>query len=142
MMAIYEFEKSKPRELRRIYTGEKSLRFILEDSQDKASNIELHSRVPRSEFERRFPDSYIAGAPAPKTPVRRLAQEPEEEAPVDQTAERIEDWRRKGFKVDTLEEASGTPGRGQGVRGLRVRRPEAEAVRGHPQQLPGDGARG
>jgi chromosomal replication initiator protein DnaA len=108
MMAIYEFEKSKPRELRRIYTGEKSLRFILEDSQDKASNIELHSRVPRSEFERRFPDSYIAGAPAPKTPVRRLAQEPEEEAPVDQTAERIEDWRRKGFKVDTLEEASKT----------------------------------
>ena len=57
VMAVYEFEKSKPRELKRIYTGEKSLRFILEDSQDKLSNIELHSRVPTEEFERRFPDA-------------------------------------------------------------------------------------
>jgi len=105
MMAIYEFEKSKPRELRRIYTGEKSLRFILEDSQDKASNIELHSRVPREEFERRFPDSYIAGAPTLKPVVRR--EEPEPEPEEDATTERIEDWRRRGFKVDTLEEARG-----------------------------------
>ena len=107
VMAIYEFEKSKPRELRRIYTGEKSLRFILEDSQDKASNIELHSRVPREEFERRFPDSYIAGAPAHRTPVRKLAEEPEMEVDKDPYAEKIEDWRRKGFKVDTLEQAKG-----------------------------------
>lgn len=106
IMAIYEFEKSKPRELRRIYTGEKSLRFILEDSQDKASNIELHSRVPREEFERRFPDSYIAGAPVQRAPARKLAEEPEVEMVEDPEAERIEEWRRKGFKVDTLEEAS------------------------------------
>ncbi len=105
MMAIYEFEKSKPRELRRIYTGEKSLRFILEDSQDKASNIELHSRVPREEFERRFPDSYIAGAPSQKPVARREEAEPEPEE--EATTERIEDWRRRGFKVDTLEEARG-----------------------------------
>lgn len=105
MMAIYEFEKSKPRELRRIYTGEKSLRFILEDSQDKASSIELHSRVPKTEFERRFPDSYIAGAPAQKAPARAPAEEPEE-AEGDPTGERIEEWRRKGFKVDTLEQAA------------------------------------
>jgi len=105
VMAIYEFEKSKPRELRRIYTGEKSLRFILEDSQDKASNIELHSRVPREEFERRFPDSYIASTPTQKPPVRKLAEEPEVDDEVDPNIERIEDWRRKGFKVDTLEEA-------------------------------------
>ncbi|MCJ7489261.1 MAG: hypothetical protein MUO87_03825, partial [Thermoplasmata archaeon] len=59
-MAIYEFEKSKPRELRRIYTGEKSLRLILEDSQDKTSTIEIHSRVGGEEFERRFPDAWIA----------------------------------------------------------------------------------
>ncbi len=105
MMAIYEFEKSKPRELRRIYTGEKSLRFILEDSQDKASNIELHSRVPREEFERRFPDSYIAGAPAQRPAPR--AEEPEAEPEEDATTEKIEEWRRRGFKVDTLEEARG-----------------------------------
>ena len=107
MMAIYEFEKSKPRELRRIYTGEKSLRFILEDSQDKASNIELHSRVPSGEFERRFPDSYIAGAPVQKpTSFRKLAEEAEEGAAADPTSERVEEWRRKGFKVDTLEQAA------------------------------------
>ena len=105
VMAIYEFEKSKPRELRRIYTGEKSLRFILEDSQDKASSIELHSRVLREEFERRFPDSYIAGAPAQKVVVRREVEESDVEAEEDPTVERIEDWRRRGFKVDTLEEA-------------------------------------
>ncbi len=103
MMAIYEFEKSKPRELRRIYTGEKSLRFILEDSQDKASNIELHSRVPREEFERRFPDSFIAGAPVKRAPAKKVEEEPE--ALEDPHAEKIEEWRRKGFRVDTLEEA-------------------------------------
>jgi chromosomal replication initiator protein DnaA len=105
VMAIYEFEKSKPRELRRIYTGEKSLRFILEDSQDKASNIELHSRVPREEFERRFPDAYIASAPTQKPPARKPVEETEVDAEADPNIERIEEWRRKGFKVDTLEEA-------------------------------------
>src|SRR4030042_728297 len=68
MMAIYEFEKSKPRELRRIYTGEKSLRFILEDSQDKGSSRELHSRVPIEEFERRFPDARLSDATPPAKP--------------------------------------------------------------------------
>jgi len=108
IMAIYEFEKSKPRELKRIYTGEKSLRFILEDSQDKVSNIELHSRVSSDEFERRFPDSWIGGPrggqkkaapPEPEKP-------PEEEQPLaDPYGEVIEQWRRRGFKVDTLEQA-------------------------------------
>jgi len=110
VMAVYEFEKSKPRELRRIYTGEKSLRFILEDSQDKGSTIELHSRVPREEFERRFPDAGISEdqAPAPARPQREPAKsEVEEEAQegVDAQKEIIELWRRKGFKVDTLETA-------------------------------------
>ncbi|OGS55461.1 MAG: hypothetical protein A3K60_05540 [Euryarchaeota archaeon RBG_19FT_COMBO_56_21] len=107
IMAVYEFEKSKPRELRRIYTGEKSLRFILEDSQDKVSNIELHSRVPSEEFERRFPDARIAEAPAKVAKIE--AEEPveeEEEPKVDAEREIIELWRRKGFNVDTLEAAS------------------------------------
>jgi len=128
VMAIYEFEKSKPRELRRIYTGEKSLRFILEDSQDKGSSIELHSRVSSEEFERRFPDSWIAGprttgvkpvqapaptaaraaapaAPSPEPPPPPEAEEAEEQRVADPGTERIEQWRRKGFKVDTLLEA-------------------------------------
>ena len=111
MMAIYEFEKSKPRELRRIYTGERSLRFILEDSQDKTSDIEIHSRVSREEFERRFPDALIGPE---KIPVRAASEaevkehEPVEEEPetVDPALEKMEHWRRKGFAVDTLEEAS------------------------------------
>jgi chromosomal replication initiator protein DnaA len=109
VMAVYEFEKSKPRELRRIYTGEKSLRFILEDSQDKGANIELHSRVPTDEFERRFPDARISDSGVPARvaeaagppPIEEEAQEPE----IDASMEIIEIWRRKGFKVDTLEEA-------------------------------------
>ncbi len=107
VMAIYEFEKSKPRELRRIYTGEKSLRFILEDSQDKGSNIELHSRVPKEEFERRFPDAYIAGGAAPKPTTRTPRDEAKvkEEVELDPYVEKIEQWRRKGYKVDTLETA-------------------------------------
>ena len=113
MMAIYEFEKSKPRELRRIYTGERSLRFILEDSQDKSSSIEIHSRVSREEFERRFPDALIGPekmpskasadldveAPIPET----VEEEPE---PVDPAQEKMEHWRRKGYVVDTLVEAA------------------------------------
>lgn len=107
IMAVYEFEKSKPRELKRIYTGEKSLRFILEDSQDKLSTIELHSRVPAEEFERRFPDARISEAPAPARLVEQPPEEEvaEEQVEVDSSREIIELWRRKGFKVDTLEEA-------------------------------------
>lgn len=107
VMAIYEFEKSKPRELRRIYTGEKSLRFILEDSQDRSSIIELHSRVPTEEFERRFPDARISEAPppAPTAPGPPAGEEAEAEEGVDAQKEIIELWRRKGFKVDTLEAA-------------------------------------
>ena len=140
VMAVYEFEKSKPRELRRIYTGEKSLRFILEDSQDKVSDIELHSRVPSEEFERRFPDARIAIVPTPVQPTedepedeekgepategglllgsqgargRAMEQEEEEEEGGKESEEPAEDsqrgiielWRRKGFRVDTLEEA-------------------------------------
>ena len=116
VMAIYEFEKSKPRELKRIYTGEKSLRFILEDSQDKASSIELHSRVPSDEFEKRFPDARIAEGQAAVRAMREIQERAEEEEPellqreeeepaVDGQREIIEVWRRKGFNVDTLEEA-------------------------------------
>src|SRR4030042_1470259 len=107
IMAVYEFEKSKPRELRRIYTGEKSLRFILEGSQDKVANIEHHSRVPSEEFERRFPDARIAEAPAKVAKIE--AEEPaeeEQEPKIDAEKEIIELWRRKGFKVDTLEASS------------------------------------
>lgn len=122
VMAVYEFEKSKPRELKRIYTGEKSLRFILEDSQDKGSDIELHSRVPSEEFERRFPDARIANVPAPVRPEKWEAEQaPEEELVLetpeiphehvpeepaeDSQREIIQLWRRKGFRVDTLEQA-------------------------------------
>lgn len=110
VMAIYEFEKSKPRELKRIYTGEKSLRFILEDSQDKVSNIELHSRVPGEEFRRRFPDARIAETPIPAKPSKAepesvIEEAVEEPEAIDAQREIIELWRRKGFKVDTLEEA-------------------------------------
>ncbi len=106
VMAVYEFEKSKPRELKRIYTGEKSLRFILEDSQDKIANIELHSRVPTEEFERRFPDARISDTPV-QARVAQAREEPSEEAPeIDSSREIIELWRRKGFKVETLEEAA------------------------------------
>ena len=115
IMAVYEFEKSKPRELKRIYTGEKSLRFILEDSQDRSSDIELHSRVPSEEFARRFPDARIAegqaAVKAMKEVEERAGEEPteielaEEEPAADGQKEIIEAWRRKGFRVDTLEAA-------------------------------------
>jgi chromosomal replication initiator protein DnaA len=107
VMAVYEFEKSRPRELKRIYTGEKSLRFILEDSQDKIANIELHSRVPTEEFERRFPDGRISETPTAPRAAPEVAEEPAAEAPEkDAGREIIELWRRKGFKVETLEAAA------------------------------------
>jgi len=116
VMAVYEFEKSRPRELKRIYTGEKSLRFILEDSQDKASNIELHSRVPSEEFDKRFPDARISESPVQQQKPRRSDEEQapappppeeaqEEEPVVDPQVEIVELWRRKGFNVETLEMA-------------------------------------
>ena len=112
-MAIYEFEKSKPRELKRIYTGERSLRFILEDSQDRASVIEIHSRVAKEEFERRFPDATIGpGKPATKgratdetESAEPAPEEEEDEPPVDPSKYRIDEWRRRGFVVDSLVEA-------------------------------------
>ncbi len=109
-MAIYEFEKSKPRELRRIYTGERSLRFILEDSQDKTSVIEIHSRVEKEEFERRFPDALIgSGKPATKEPVpsesrAKAPSAPEIEEQVDPARDKVDELRRKGFVVDVLTE--------------------------------------
>ena len=113
-MAIYEFEKSKPRELRRIYTGERSLRFILEDSQDKTSVIEIHSRVEKEEFERRFPDALIGpGTPTTKGPVPSKSSAKAPSAPeaegrpdeqVDPSREKIDELRRKGFVVDVLTE--------------------------------------
>lgn len=119
-MAIYEFEKSKPRELRRIYTGERSLRFILEDSQDKNSNIEIHSRVSKDEFERRFPDAIIGpGKILPRQPDEETKEEPEEPADeepeqleeeeeevIDPLMASVEEWRRRGFVVDPLTEAA------------------------------------
>ena len=113
VMAVYEFEKSKPRELKRIYTGEKSLRFILEDSQDKASNIELHSRVPSEEFDRRFPDARLSETPSQiQKPKKReeeaeapSAETPGEELAADPQTDIILLWRRKGFNVETLEQA-------------------------------------
>ncbi|MDH3365585.1 MAG: DnaA/Hda family protein [Thermoplasmata archaeon] len=134
-MAIYEFEKSKPRELKRIYTGERSLRFILEDSQDRASNIEIHSRVSKEEFERRFPDAVINPEKAPvrtAEEVRKKApaapQPEEEEAETsDPNAERIEQWRRKGFVVDTLIEAT--------ERGPKALAEELEAFERDSQRL-------
>ena len=124
MMAIYEFEKSKPRELRRIYTGERSLRFILEDSQDKASEIEIHSRVSREEFERRFPDAVIGSEKMPaRIPADTETPEPEpvEEEPdtLDPGIEKMEHWRRRGFVVDTLVEA--------GAKGTQALAEELEA---------------
>jgi chromosomal replication initiator protein DnaA len=107
VMAVYEFEKSRPRELKRIYTGEKSLRFILEDSQDKIADIALHSRVPTEEFERRFPEARISETPVQSRAEAPVREEAAEEAPeVDSSREIIELWRRKGFKVETLEEAA------------------------------------
>jgi len=106
VMAVYEFEKSKPRELKRIYTGEKSLRFIHEDSQDKGASIELHSRVPTVEFERRFPDAKVTEERTVAPPEEERKQERVAEEEVrDPRREMIEHWRRKGFRVESLEEA-------------------------------------
>lgn len=130
-MAIYEFEKSKPRELKRIYTGERSLRFVLEDSQDKTSSIEIHSRVSKEEFERRFPDAVIGPENAPLRPVTEVEgeapapppveEEPESEEPetLDPALEKVEHWRRKGFVVDTLVDA--------GAKGAQALADELEA---------------
>lgn len=118
-MSIYQFEKAEPRRIRRIYAGEKSLRFIWEDSQDKLSLIELHSRVPKEEFDRRFPDAKLVGAaefeaqiskPAEKKakPKKGFAKKVEpdlREATLteDPIWEEIQKIRHQGYSVDELE---------------------------------------
>ena len=119
-MSIYQFEKTEPREIKRIYAGDKSMKFILEDSQDKHSVIELHSRVPKEEFDRRFPDAKLMEIELPEfKPLRQPRQEAVkaiakkteeiEEAPVEEKGDpilaEINKLRQQGFVVDTLIEA-------------------------------------
>lgn len=118
-MSIYQFEKKEPREIKRIYAGDKSMRFILEDSQDRHATIELHSRVPKEEFDRRFPDAKLleadnielksliqpAEAPAAETKVKKKPVEIEPEPPEekDPVLAEILELRRQGYMVDGLE---------------------------------------
>lgn len=119
-MSIYQFEKTQPRDMRRIYAGDKSMRFIWEDSQDKQSLIELHSRVPREEFDRRFPDAKLKetdlfevrkSEEAPRAAPRKTAPEkrpaiiekqlaPEEKDPIFREIQKL---RQQGYIVDNLE---------------------------------------
>lgn len=123
-MSIYQFEKYEPREIKRIYAGDKSLRFIWEDSQDKLSLIELHSRVPREEFDRRFPDAKLTvteefeaqiskpqkpkklrvTVAAKKDKEREESLEEEKEDPIWMEIQKI---RQQGFQVDELEKIYG-----------------------------------
>lgn len=118
-MSIYQFEKTQPREMRRIYAGDKSMRFVWEDSQDKQSLIELHSRVPKEEFDRRFPDAKLQdieavqvmmAKPRPSTrPVVKPSPEvhaaEEHAAPEeDPILAEIKRMRHDGYIVDKLEE--------------------------------------
>jgi len=115
-LSIYQFEKKEPKDMRRIYAGDKSLRFIWEDAQDKLSLIELHSRVPREEFERRFPDAKlqdledIKGKMARPQVTRKVAaKQVEEEGAADEAEEEdsvlaeIRKMRQDGYIVDDLE---------------------------------------
>jgi len=117
-MSIYQFEKKEPREMKRIYAGDKAIRFVWEDAQDKLSLIELHSRVPKEEFDRRFPDAKLEEteelrAKISKQQIVRKAAAKETEEPA-QTAEDIEaeanpmlkeirGLRQEGYIVDDLE---------------------------------------
>ncbi len=119
-MSIYQFEKLEPREIKRIYAGDKSMRFVWEDSADRQSLIELHSRVPKEEFDRRFPDAKlqdteeIAARMAkpqetakPSAKKREKAEEAEEKGAVeekDPILEEIKEMRRQGYIVTKLEE--------------------------------------
>jgi chromosomal replication initiator protein DnaA len=111
-MAIYQFEKKEPREMKRIYAGDKAFRFIWEDSQDKISQMELHSRVPKEEFDRRFPDARLKDLEdvrdrVSKTHVaRKVAPEPAEEPAVkeeDPLLSEIAKMRQDGYIVEELE---------------------------------------
>lgn len=118
-MSIYQFEKKEPREIKRIYAGDKSMRFILEDSQDRHAIIEIHSRVPKEEFDRRFPDAKLLEADSIELkehlrPAKALATEAKEERrPAKIEAELVEEkdplleeileLRRQGYVVDDLE---------------------------------------
>lgn len=110
-MAIYYFEKSQPRELKRIYAGDRSLRFVQEDAADPTASVELHSRVGPEEFSRRFPDcrltaavAAVAPAPVPEAaaPVQPLEAEPQPTA-ADPILEEIARWRQQGYDVAGLE---------------------------------------
>ena len=118
-MSIYQFEKTEPREINRIYAGDKSMRFIWEDSADRQSLIELHSRVPKEEFDRRFPDARLqdmeeiqarmakpqpAQKPSAKKVERTLASEDKGAPEKDPILAEIKEMRRQGYVVDKLEE--------------------------------------
>lgn len=98
-MAIYHFERSQPRELTRIYAGDKSLRFVQEDAADPTAAVELHSRVGPEEFARRFPDCRLSAAPA----ALPVAEREPEAAAADPLLEEIAQWRRQGYDVAGLE---------------------------------------
>ena len=115
-LSIYQFEKREPKDIKRIYAGDKSLRFIWEDAQDKASLIELHSRVPRDEFERRFPDAVLqdledirAKIARPQVTRKVVAKPVEEEETEESESEEdpilqeILKMRQDGYIVDPLE---------------------------------------
>ena len=114
-MSIYQFEKKEPRDMRRIYAGDKAMRFVWEDSLDRLSQIELHSRVPKEEFERRFPDAKLIDTeellakiskpqPVRKADIKKAeaarAEEPEEEQ--DPVLREILRMRQEGYIVDDL----------------------------------------
>ncbi|MEM2838709.1 MAG: DnaA/Hda family protein [Thermoplasmata archaeon] len=118
-MSIYQFEKKEPREIKRIYAGDKSMRFILEDAQDRQAVIELHSRVPKEEFDRRFPDAKLLEMDSIdlksliQPEERRVAETKEKERPeeiepppseeTDPVLGEILELRRQGYVVDELE---------------------------------------
>ena len=113
-MAIYQFEKKEPREMRRIYAGDKAMRFVWEDSQDRLSQIELHSRVPKEEFERRFPDAKLLETEELRSKISKQvvfrkvegkkAEEPaeEEQEEQDPVLGEILRMRQDGYIVDDL----------------------------------------
>jgi chromosomal replication initiator protein DnaA len=118
-MSIYQFEKTEPREINRIYAGDKSMRFIWEDSADRQSLIELHSRVPKEEFDRRFPDARLhdmeeiqarmakpqpAQKPGAKKMEHALVSEDKDAPEKDPVLAEIKEMRRQGYVVDKLEE--------------------------------------
>jgi len=116
-MSIYQFFKAHPREIRRIYAGDKSMRFIWEDSQDKHSVIELHSRVPKEEFDRRFPDAKLIETEnlepskfpprqeeVEKAPVVKPSAEKDEKEKRDPVMVEIDKIRQQGYVVSKLEE--------------------------------------